>query len=122
MDRDSLTALLIARGFGATDATAFAAHLTDAQVAEDLRWHRWEASWFAHGPATTWPPEIRAQVTAHYLGPAHNLAGYDLMAMDARLAPTRQTAPTAPVDAHVAIDGVLVILTAAGVAYALAKQ
>lgn len=119
--RDELAALLIARGFPAPDATAFVGRLSDQQVAEDLRWHRWEQSWFAQGPATSWPPEIRAQVTAHYLGPAHNLAPWDLMAMDAALAP-RTAAPTPPSGAGVAIVGVLVIIGAAGVAYALARR
>jgi hypothetical protein len=63
-DRGALAGLLIARGFPSVDATAFAARLDETQAAEDLRWHRWEASWFARGPATTWPPEVRAAHTA----------------------------------------------------------
>lgn len=120
--RAELISLLVARGFDRADATAFVGRLTDQQVTEDLRWHRWEAQWFAHGAPSTWPVAIQQQVTAHYLGPAHNLAGWDLMAMDARLAPATSTPPTRPSGTGVVIVGVALVLAAAGVAYALARE
>lgn len=120
--RAELVALLIARGFAPDDATPFVARLSDQQVSEDLRWHRWEASHHAAGPPSSWSPAVRSQVSDHYLGPAHNVAGYDVMAMLAHGAPERGMAPAPQPGTGVAIVGVLLILGGAAVAYALARR
>lgn len=119
--RAELVALLVARGFSPADSQAFAARLSDAQVAEDLRWHQWEAQHYAAGPPSSWSTAVRQQINAHYLGPAHRLAGFDLMAMQAANLPARQ-APATPSGAGVAILGTLLVLTGAAVAYTLARR
>lgn len=121
-DRGELAALLVARGFAPEDARGFAARLTEAQATEDLRWHRWEARWYAHGAPVTWPPEVKAAVTEHYLDAPHHLDAVDLMAMYGRVAPDRALAPSTPSGTGVAVVGTLLILAAAGVAWAAARR
>ena len=120
--RGDLVRLLVARGFGEADAAGFVARLSDEQVRQDLAWHQWEARWFAQGSPTTWPPAIRAQVVEHYLGPAHRLAAWDVMAMSTNTAPAHAIAPAATDGTGMVVVGVVLVLAAAGVAYALAKR
>ena len=120
--RRTLAALLVARGFDGADADAFVARLTPAQVTQDLAWHDWESSWVDRGAPSTWPPEVRQQVAAHYLGPAHGLSPEALMHLLSRdHGSPAALVPAAQAPAGVVWVGVALLAVAAVAGYALAK-
>ena len=111
-ERSDLAALLEARGFAPGDAGPFVQRLSAADVASELRWHRWEES--------DWPADVKAAISQHYLNPPHSLTAQSLLALYSRNTPLRSPPSTEPSTTEI-LAGLAFIAVAGAVAWRLGK-
>ena len=120
-ERSDLAALLEARGFAPGDAGPFVQRLSAADVASELRWHRWEESWWGSGvPMSDWPADVKAAISQHYLNPPHSLTAQSLLALYSRNTPLRSPPSTGPSTTEI-LAGLAFIAVAGAVAWRLGK-